>query len=364
MLSHSGRPEMRVLALVTDAFGGFGGIAAYNRNFLSALADGGARITVLPRMDVAHTLPAGIDQAVPRHSRIVYSVGALITVLRDRPFDMIWSGHLRMQPLAHLAGRIADCPVWLQVHGVDAWGGPPPLVKSTVEACRMITAVSRYTRHRLLGWADIAPERVRVLQNCIDGPFNPGPHPAALRMRYGICGGPVLLTVARISKDDGYKGHDRVLRLLPCLLRHFPELVYVVGGDGDDRPRLEALANELGVAAQCRFIGRIPDGEMADHYRLADLFVMPSTGEGFGIVYLEAMACGVPAVGLDVDGSVDPLTACRLGHAVPEERLAHTIIAILSDPPPRPAIVPEDLAPFSREAFGWRVRALAEEVVA
>jgi len=79
----------------------------------------------------------------------------------------------------------------------------------------------------------------------------------------------------------------------------------------------------------------IPDVELTDHYRMADIFVMPSTGEGFGIVFLEAIACGLPAVGLDMDGSVDPLETAALGHPVNEAQLESTIENILNAPPPR-----------------------------
>lgn len=353
---------MYILALVTDAFGGHGGIAAYNRNFLSSLADGGASISVLPRLGTPDKLPARIDQLAPRRPVPAYIMAALGLALSRRPFDLIWCGHLRMLPLAHILSRMLGCPVWLQVHGIDAWDRPPPIIKRAADQCRMITAVSRYTRMRLLEWSDIAPERVRILQNCLDQTFSPGPRRQELLDRYDIAHGPVLLTISRLSAAEGYKGQDRVLRLLPALAQRFPGLVYVIGGDGDDRPRLEALAAEFGVAAHCRFIRRVPADELVDHYRLADLFVMPSTQEGFGIVYLEAMACGVPAVGLDVDGSVDPLTACSLGHAVPKANLGKTITEILTDPPRRPERVPEDLAPFSTQAFSQRVLRLAREV--
>lgn len=354
---------MRVLALVTDAFGGFGGIAAYNRNFLSALADGGARLVVLPRLGTPQVLPEGVVQAEPRFHPMLYSARALTTALRCRPFDMIWCGHLSMLPLARFLGRLIDRPIWLQVHGIEAWSRPPPAIKSAANNCRMVTAVSRCTRHRFLAWSDIVPERVRVLQNCVSNRFSPGPSRSDLRTRYEIGSGPVLLTISRLSSLEGYKGHDRVLRCLVGLRNSIHDLVYIIGGDGDDQPRLKALAQELGVIDNCRFIGRVPDEEMLDLYRLADLFVMPSTGEGFGIVYLEAMACGTPALGLNVDGSVDPLTACGLGFAVSADCLGKAIGDVLSDPPKRSSAVPEDLEPFSRIAFGSRVRALAEEVV-
>jgi glycosyltransferase involved in cell wall biosynthesis len=164
-----------------------------------------------------------------------------------------------------------------------------------------------------------------------DDRFTPGTKSPQLLEQYGLVGKRVLLTVGRISSAERYKGHDRVIRLLPELLKTHPDAVYVVVGDGDGLPALERLAKQLGVSDACRFTGRVDDADLVEHYRMADVFVMPSTGEGFGIVYLEAMACGIPAIGLECDGSADPLEACALGRAVSLEDLSAQISASLSE---------------------------------
>jgi len=87
----------------------------------------------------------------------------------------------------------------------------------------------------------------------------------------------------------------------------------MIVGDGPDRARLEQKAQLLNIADRVIFAGRISEEEKADHYRLADIYVMPSSGEGFGIVYLEAMACGIPVIGSKIDGSRDALRNGRLG---------------------------------------------------
>ena len=84
--------------------------------------------------------------------------------------------------------------------------------------------------------------------------------------------------------------------------------MYVIAGDGDDRGRLEARARELALGPEIvRFLGYVPDEELPDLYRLADLFAMPSATEGFGIVYLEAAACGLRVLGGSTDGSSDAI---------------------------------------------------------
>src|SRR5205823_13994683 len=88
---------------------------------------------------------------------------------------------------------------------------------------------------------------------------------------------------------------------------------YLIVGDGPDRRRLEQKAHQLGVEKRVVFAGRTSEEEKPDHYRLADAYVMPSSGEGFGIVFLEALACGIPVIGSKVDGSRDALLDGRLG---------------------------------------------------
>jgi glycosyltransferase involved in cell wall biosynthesis len=89
--------------------------------------------------------------------------------------------------------------------------------------------------------------------------------------------------------------------------------MYLIVGDGDDRSRLECEADALGIAKHVRFVGLVPDYELADYYRMADVFIMPSTGEGFGIVFLEAAAAGLHVIGGNQDGSADALADGAIG---------------------------------------------------
>lgn len=319
------RLQMKILALVTDAFGGPGGIAAYNRHFLTALAEQGHEVLVLPRYGEAAALPAGLTQAQARNGRLFYVYSLLRQLLRDRSFDLVWCGHIGMAALAARVAAVVGCPWWLQIHGIDAWTPCDRTRQSAIRSASLVTAVSRYTRRRFLAWAPVPPDRVKVLPNVVEPCYTPGTKSQKLLQRYAARDCKILLTVGRIAKAEAYKGHDRIIRLMPRLLERHTNLVYLIAGDGDGRPELERLAAETGVEEQVRFAGNVAADELVDHYRIADVFVMPSTGEGFGIVYLEAMACGIPAIGLDTDGSIDPLGALSNGRAVPEHLLFETI---------------------------------------
>jgi len=353
---------VRVLALVADGIGAYGGIARYNEAFLRALAslDHVEDVVVIPRFGgVANDeLPPGLRQ-LPAAPRKPAYVGRVLSTIACRPrVDLLFCGHINMAGLAAAAARWLRCPWWLQIHGVDAWSPPGRAARAAVARADLVTAVSRCTRERFLSWAHIAPEKIEVLPNVLDPRFSPRPKPEPLLRRYGLAGRRVLLTVGRISRHDRAKGHDRVIAALPELRARFPDLAYAIAGDGDDRPRLEALARERGVADIVHFLGRVPDDELAQHYRMADVFVMPSTKEGFGIVFLEAMACGLPAIGTDADGSTEPLSASPLGRAVPLDQLADAITAALANPPrdDRPNRLAER---FGVEAFAVQLGALS-----
>jgi glycosyltransferase involved in cell wall biosynthesis len=278
-------------------------------------------VRLLGKMDVPGKfdgIPLWGARRYPRMSRNhVFAGRALMAAGRHRP-DHIVSTHINFGPVAQLAKRLFDIPFTLVAHGIDVH---PGLSSASLSALRMadrVIAVSSWTRLRVLDLGGIDPQDVVILPNTFDaGRFQPSDKPVDLAQRYGIhAGEKVILTVARLASDERYKGYDRVIRALPELQKMCGPIRFIVVGKGEDRARLEALASVLGVRRLVTFAGFVPDNELADHYRLADVFAMPSTGEGFGIVFLEAMACGTPVVAGNRDGSVDALDHGRLGTLV------------------------------------------------
>jgi phosphatidyl-myo-inositol dimannoside synthase len=353
-----------MLALVTDAFGGRGGIAQYNRDFLCALASSGAvsSIRVLPRLapDPVAT-PAGVSQEFPRRHRVRYAVAALRTALTKRA-DLIFCGHLYMAPLGALIARLTRAKLIVQMHGIEVWPRPSRLRRAAVEAADLVLCVSRFTRASVLSWAAMIPERLVVLPNTVAPEFMPGDG-SGLRAAWGLQGKRVLLTVGRMDSRERYKGHDRVIAAMPQLVAAGHDVIYLVVGEGDDRRRLEACAREVGVAGRLRFVGSVELPMLITIYRAADLFVMPSTGEGFGIAFLEAMASGTPAVGLAVAGAQDALADGELGTAVTESELAVVLArALESTNRDGDAIARAVRARFGSEAFTIGARAVIDRL--
>jgi glycosyltransferase involved in cell wall biosynthesis len=212
-------------------------------------------------------------------------------------------------------------------------------------------------------WAGLPHSTYTVLPNAIHlDRYGVAPKPLALLTRYGLHDRRVILTLARLRSNERYKGVDEILETLPELIAGDRTLTYLVAGDGDDRARLEAKARTLGLARHVVFAGFVEESEKADHFRLADVFAMPGRGEGFGFVFLEALACGVPVVGSLVDGSREALQDGALGELVdPADRdsVRAGIVRALR----KPIAIPPDLVHFSWPAFTARLRCAMDSVL-
>lgn len=323
---------LRCLALVGDAYGGRGGIAQYNRDLFGAFIASGhvASIRVLPRHAPDPELPPeSVHQMAPR-GRIGFAVAGLFSGL-THPVDIVFCGHVHFARLAYLIARAWGAKLVVQAHGVEIWSRSKA-AWNIVEKSDLVLCVSRYTRRVVFDQAAVAPERVIVLSNTVRSAFTPGDRSEFRRQRE-LGNARLLLTVGRIDSRERYKGHDRVISAMPALLARGYDLLYLIAGDGDDRARLERLAREHGVDDRVRFLGALTAGQLVSAYRAADVFVMPSTGEGFGISYLEAMACGTPAIGLAAGGATDALADGALGMIVEERDLQEAIARLLSAPP-------------------------------
>jgi glycosyltransferase involved in cell wall biosynthesis len=350
---------LNVLMLVTDAYGGHGGIASYNRCLAEAIAGhpGVGEVTIVPRV-MRFSAPATppkvrfVAEGAGSKLRFVKAVWKLAT----HRFDVIFCGHLNLLPLAVPLGRMRGVPLIVQVHGIEAWKPPSRLTRWWLQHADAIWSVSGVTRDRMNVWAKLPPRRFHVIPNTFDPrAFGLAPKRPDLVERYGLAGCKVVLTLARLAGFERYKGIDEILDALPALALHDPTIRYVIVGDGDDEARLKRKAAELGVAQRVVFTGFVPEAEKADHLRLADAFALPGRGEGFGIVFLEAMACGIPVVGSRLDGSREALLDGRLGElANPDDldSVRECIIRALA----KPRQVPEGLATFEWPEFQRRVR--------
>jgi asparagine synthase (glutamine-hydrolysing) len=372
--SLASRSKLNLIVLVSDAFGGFGGIAKFNRDLLTALSTHPeiGEITTLPRLALEKPgqLPAKVDfrlDGLGGKRRYVSAVLRTAFELRRtaRKPAAILCGHINLLPAAVAAQRVCGGTLHLFMHGIEVW---QPIGKLSGRICVRgldgFIAVSELTKRRFLNWAGVQPERGRILPNCIDlSRFRPGARNPELLERYRLRGKTVLMTLGRLASEERYKGFDEVLDSMPRLLSKLPSLAYLIAGDGADRARLEAKASSLGISEFVVFAGRVREEEKVDHYRLADAYVMPSRGEGFGIVLLEAMACGIPVVASKIDGGAEALRGGALGTLVDPgnaQELEDAILRALARPRRE---VPVGLEYFSFGSFEARCHSLVDSVI-
>lgn len=353
---------VNIFFLLTDGFGGHGGIAKVNRDVCRALSSAPlqAEIQAYPLITPAEKI-GSIPERVVYHtpasgSRIQYIWNVFRSALCPKSsFDVVLCGHINLLPVAALVAKWRQVPLWLMTHGVDAWTPHPSVfVRAALPYVDLFTAVSQYTKNQFLAWAPLQHEQGHVIPNSIDpDSYGVGPKSEQLLSRYNLHERTVLLTLSRLSANEQYKGHDQVLEVLPSLAKQIPDIAYLICGDGDDRTRLQKKSQELDIADRVVFAGYVPEEEKAAHYRLADAFVMPGRGEGFGIVYLEALASGVPVVASEADASREAVLGGQMG-AVVDPDSPEDIKRGIQEALQEPRVIPKQLEYFSFERFQER----------
>jgi phosphatidylinositol alpha-1,6-mannosyltransferase len=270
-------------------------------------------------------------------------------------FDLVICGHVNLLPLAHYLNLRLRAPMVLLGYGIDVWSPPPDGARRMVASLDAVWVISAITRERMNEWAKLPDSRYVLMPNAIHlERYGVGAPGAEIVERHGLRGRKVIMTLARLSSFERYKGIDEVLEVLPGLVREEPTLTYLIAGDGDDRDRLERKCVELGVRDHVVFTGFVREHEKADYFRAADAFVMPGRGEGFGFVFLEALACGIPVVGSQVDGSREALRDGELGQLVDPSDPASVAAGILKALA-QPREVPPGLSYFAWPRFRDRV---------
>ncbi|MEL6816136.1 MAG: glycosyltransferase family 4 protein [Cyanobacteria bacterium J06598_3] len=366
---------MKHVFVFIEVFGCEGGIQSYIQDVLGAYnktapqLDATADVFLLRDAEIDHPLKGGalryhyLKNGRPILERVHLVLTLLTNLIVQRP-DHVFCGHVNLVPVVSGLCRLLRIPYTVLTYGKEVWYELPSTEKKALQAADRIWTISRYSRDLACAANRISPAKFDMLPCVVDGAaFFPAAAAQALIDRYQLQGAKVLTTVARLWPGDIYKGVDVTIRALPKIAEACPTVKYVVIGRGDDQPRLAQLANELGVADRVVFAGFVPDEALVAHYQSADVYVMPSK-EGFGIVYLEAMACGVPVIAGDDDGSADPVQDGRLGWQVPHrdsDAVAAACIEALRGEDPRcdgAWLRSQTLAQFSAPALVEKVRAL------
>ena len=262
-------------------------------------------------------------------SKITFVENFLRQVITNK-YDWVVVGHVSLSPLALVAKLFnPKTKIAVVTYGIEAWGPLGNTHRKVLRQAEVILAISDYTKDELTKHNDIPAEKIKIFPCTLDPHWNSVPQAKGLE-----CAPPVILSVNRMNKEDRYKGTDNVIRSLPIVLQKVGPVEYRVVGQGDDVPRLKALATALGVSHYVNFMGGITDEELREQYRRCSLFIMPSRKEGFGIVFLEAMAYGKPVVGGAHGGTPSVVRDGETGLLVDNsdiDGIAGAIIRLLND---------------------------------
>jgi phosphatidylinositol alpha-1,6-mannosyltransferase len=261
--------------------------------------------------------------------------------------------HLNLAPIA-VPWLASGRRVVIFLHGVEAWrrlSRPQQFVLSRAD----LLANSRYTAAK---FAELNPELAhQPVRVCALGV-------ADLATTTDEAASPkIALTVSRLSAEDRYKGHDRLIRLWPAVRAQVPGATLVIVGDGDDRQRLEALARDVVEPGAVRFAGRVSEADLVGWYSRSAFFVLLSGREGFGLVFLEAMRAARACV--TVSGAQDAIIEDGVTGLIvdaDDQRATDAVVRLFRDPQLRDELGANGrrrfLAEFTLERFSERLRAL------
>jgi phosphatidylinositol alpha-1,6-mannosyltransferase len=291
-------PQKRILLVLPEVFGCEGGIQMFCRSLCLAAGrwaeNNGASVSAIVMNDRSEPDARYVNGAFSRYisarkSKARVVANYLQQTVMQAP-DLTVFGHVSLAPLLLLpaARRARTCVV---THGIEVWQPLRRAEQKALQRADSVLAVSEHTRSEVLRLNQLRADRVAVFPCSLD------PFWLVDECTESRNGTPVILTVCRLNKCDAYKGVDSVIRSLPLVMKECGPVAYRVVGQGDDVPRLKALAAELGVAGCVTFAGELSDEKLREAYRECSVFVMPSEREGFGIVFLEAMASGKPVIG-------------------------------------------------------------------
>lgn len=283
----------------------------------------------------------------------------LVVAACSEPGDLWLCTHINYAVLGQLAalGRARRVAVLLHAAELDA--EMSFLKRWALRRAGLVIAVSEFTARKAVALG-VRSERIRVLPNAVDDPCPDGP------VRCEEPGRPVVLFVGRM--DERYKGQMELLDAMVILRRDCPALRLVFVGGGSSLPDWQREAERRDLVGSVEFTGRVPAERLQALYASASVFAMPSENEGFGLVYAEAMAHGLPCIGSDRDAAREVIEEGRTGYCVPAGNavaLAERILELVKSPESRERLGRAGRrrfeAWFSLPRYRERLRALVYE---
>ncbi len=314
---------MRISFLYLRSFSKTGGIEKFNKLFMLSLQNITTRNNFIFKCISAYDTSCDKNYLNPRFfkgfdkNKIVFT---LYTLIDARKRDIIILAHINLALIGVIIKLFwPQKKVFLIVHGIEVWQKQTYFKKLILYKADKILSVSEFTKSIILENYPLPSSKFSIFPNTFD-PFFSWPNEFVknqeLLKKYKIdAQSKVLITVARLEFSEKYKGYDKVLESLPVLVQKFPDVIYMIVGkaDGQELLRITDIIEKYNIQKYVRLIGFVPDVALIDHYLLGDIFVMPSKKEGFGIVFIEAVLCGLRVIVGNKDASREAVLDGKVG---------------------------------------------------
>lgn len=361
----------KVLFLCLEVFSRTGGIQKVSRAMAKALQELNSESTLYALCDTFKDLNedylAGKIFKGFNRNRVTFSISSFFQAFSCHTIIL---AHINLLPLACIIKLFSPSKrIVLIAHGIEVWRTMNILQKYFLNKHVIIWAVSEFTKNQLILNNQIEEDRIIILNNCLDPFFrvpgnekykNSKPNKACR-----ILPGKVVFTLARLSAQEYEKGYDLVIQCMPRLLESHPGLKYLIGGacGSQEKQRICNMIEALNLQNCVSLLGYIPENALRSHYLQADVFVMPSKKEGFGLVLIEAAASGCEVIAGNQDGSTDALLNGKLGTLVDPgsaKQITDALLEVLGSPDPQRVKARQQLAlsTFSFESYKRKIKEL------
>jgi len=312
MKKHWQTKNNNLLVVLLSCWVSEGGIQQVNRSLLKLFAQfEDYDISVLVLLDQQADIESAIQQNPDikklkikgfSGNKINFTL-AYINKLLHKRYSFIWFDHINLAPFMIIA-NIMRIAYSMMVYGIEVLRPISSIKKVALSKAKKVLSISNHTKTMAQSWSNIF-QKAEVCPLGIDSQLSqPLSNNSVMEHEYVLRERKIVLIVGRLSRDEAYsKGHQELIKAVALLKERLPEILLIIVGRGSFQPIFEKLAQEKKIQENVLFTGFVADEKLRSYYEHCDVFAMPSRGEGFGLVYLEAMAYGKPCIGSNVDAA-------------------------------------------------------------
>jgi phosphatidylinositol alpha-1,6-mannosyltransferase len=331
---------MNILVTANCFLPGMGGTEVYSYDLAIGLSRQlGTNVQVLaPYSKGCQSWDADCPLEIVRYRSRCKMIFYFFKILLSKKIDKVYVTHrAHFLSLAIIAYRLLRIPFWVTLHGTEYFGpDKAACIIRKLRKARKVIVTSNFVKSQAMSFG--VPEHLlSLIPPSLDTErFHPEIDSEQLEKNLRLNGEKVLVTLARLVPQ---KRIDHVIEALARVRDRLPPFRYFILGRGSEEKKLKSLVRERGLEEQVIFTGMVPHHELTSadgaYLSLADIFILTSVGEAFGIVYLEAGACGKPVVAYDSGGVVDIVDHEKTGLLVPPgdiDAVGNGIVRLFNDP--------------------------------